>query len=126
MKPISTRLHGYLDYLTGLLLIASPWLFDFAAGGPETWIMVLFGVATIVYSLMTEYELGIARTISMKTHLLIDFINGAILSISPWMFGFADYVYGPHLILGVISMFVSVITSRIPEHGHNHQVRRSF
>ncbi len=29
MKVIDTETHGYLDYVVGALLIASPWIFDF-------------------------------------------------------------------------------------------------
>jgi hypothetical protein len=32
MRIISTRTHGVIDHLTGLLLIAAPWLFGFANG----------------------------------------------------------------------------------------------
>jgi len=36
MRVIETKTHGYMDYLMGVLLIAAPWLFDFARGGAET------------------------------------------------------------------------------------------
>jgi hypothetical protein len=36
MKVISTRTHGIMDYLMGVLLIASPWLFKFSRDGAET------------------------------------------------------------------------------------------
>jgi hypothetical protein len=37
MRFIPTRIHGFLDYAVGVLLIVVPWLFGFAAGGAETW-----------------------------------------------------------------------------------------
>lgn len=36
MRFIPTRTHGLLDYVVGLLLIAAPWVFNFAQGGAET------------------------------------------------------------------------------------------
>ena len=69
---IPTRIHGYLDYLVGLVLIASPWLFGFADGGPEQWIPIILGVAALTYSLMTNYELGAVRVIPMPVHLMLD------------------------------------------------------
>jgi hypothetical protein len=33
MRFISTKTHGVLDYLMGLFLILSPWIFGFANGG---------------------------------------------------------------------------------------------
>jgi hypothetical protein len=100
MRFIETKTHGYLDYIVGLLLIAAPWLFDFDRGGAETWVPVVLGAGTILYSLMTDYEMGTSRQISMRTHLTLDMLAGALLAASPWIFGFADYVWAPHLIVG--------------------------
>lgn len=111
---IPTKVHGYLDYLVGALLIAAPWLFDFAAGGAETWIPVILGAGAIIYSLMTDYEMGVARTISMRTHLTLDMLSGMLLALSPWLFGFADEVYGPHLLLGILEIGATLMTRREP------------
>ncbi len=40
MKIISRKLHGFLDYLVGIVLIAIPLLFGFAGDGPATYIPV--------------------------------------------------------------------------------------
>jgi hypothetical protein len=112
---IPTRIHGYLDYLVGLVLIASPWLFGFADGGPEQWIPIVLGVAALAYSLMTNYELGAMRVIPMPVHLMLDAGSGALLAASPWLFGFADDVWAPHLILGLVEIGAALMTSRTPE-----------
>jgi len=116
MRVIPTRVHGYLDYLVGALLIAAPWLLDFAAGGAETWVPVALGAITILYSLFTDYELGISHQLSMRTHLMLDLLGGLFLAASPWIFGFADYVYLPHLVVGILEILVSLMTKREPEH----------
>lgn len=118
MRFIPTRVHGYLDYIVGALLIASPWLFDFAAGGAETWIPVALGAAALIYSLITDYELGASKTISMRTHLTLDLLSGILLAASPWLFGFADYVWGPHLILGLFEIAAALMTRREPSYRH--------
>jgi hypothetical protein len=120
MRFIPTRIHGVLDYLVGLLLIAAPWLFDFAQGGAETWVPVILGISALIYSLMTDYEMGISRTISMRTHLALDLLSGILLAISPWLFGFAHLVYGPHLFLGIFEIGASLMTKRIPQHERKH------
>ena len=117
MRFIPTRVHGILDYLVGALLIAAPWIFDFAAGGAETWIFVALGAGAIAYSLFTNYELGISRTISMRTHLLLDTLSGVLLAASPWLFGFSDYVWEPHVIFGILEIGVALMTKREPVHG---------
>lgn len=123
MRFISTKVHGALDYLVAILLIASPWLFGFAEGGAETWVPVILGAGTIVYSLLTAYELGAVAAISMKTHLMIDFMAGLVLIVSPWLFGFAEYVWIPHVVFGIVEIGAALMTettpARIP-HSHRH------
>jgi len=114
MKFIGTKTHGYIDYIMGALLIAAPWIFDFDRGGAETWVPVILGAGVILYSLLTDYELGASHQISMRTHLMLDFIGGALLAASPWIFGFADYVWQPHLILGILEIGAALFTKTVP------------
>src|SRR4051812_47089567 len=88
MRVIPTRVHGVLDYVVGALLIAAPWLFHFNEGGAETWVPVVLGAGAILYSLCTDYELGLLRLIPMATHLMLDLGSGVLLALSPWLFGF--------------------------------------
>jgi hypothetical protein len=78
-----------------------------------------------LYSLFTDYEWGVARKLSMPTHLMLDLLSGAFLAASPWVFGFAEYVYLPHLIFGLLEMGVSLMTKRQPESIKNLQGRHS-
>ena len=107
----------------GIVLIASPWLFDFADGGAAQWLPVILGASMIVLALMTDYELVAVRKISMRTHLMIDLLSGLLLAASPWIFSFADYVWEPHLILGLIEVGAALMTKREPsgEKGHHHR-----
>ncbi len=114
MRFIPTRVHGYLDYLVGALLIVAPWLLGFAAGGAETWIPVILGVGVIVYSLLTDYELGVSRVIPMSTHLWLDALGGLLLAVSPWLFGYNDLVWAPHLIVGLLEIGLSLFTHTAP------------
>lgn len=114
MRIFSTRVHGVLDYLMAALLIASPWIFGFARGGAETWVPVVFGAAVIVYSVLTDYELGLVRRIQMPVHLWLDGIGGLALAISPWVLAFDEHVWVPHLALGAISVVVAFLSDTIP------------
>jgi hypothetical protein len=120
MRFIETKTHGYLDYMMGALLIAAPWIFDFDRGGAETWVPVILGIAMIGLALLTDYEMGASRKISMRTHLMIDLISGALLAASPWLFGFADYVWEPHLILGILEIGAALTTKLHPADERNH------
>lgn len=114
MRFIPTRTHAIMDYLMGVVLIIAPWIFGFALGGAETWVPVILGIATLVYSLMTDYEFSLTRRIPMPTHLGLDLGAGLFLAVSPWLFGFADVVWGPHVILGLIEIVASLTTHKVP------------
>lgn len=114
MKFIPTRVHGILDYLVGIVLIAAPWMLGFAEGGAETIVPVVLGAGLILYSLFTDYELGAVRVIPMSTHLVLDVIGGILLAISPWLFNFDNVVVAPHLIIGLLEIGAGVMTYTIP------------
>lgn len=124
MRIIPTRVHGYIDYLFGILLIASPWLFGFAVGGVAQWLPVVLGASVIVYSLLTDYELGLSPTISMPVHLGIDVLGGILLAASPWLFGFADVVFWPHLVFGLVEIATALMTKTRPERARVDVVER--
>lgn len=108
---ISTKVHGILDYLMGIVLILLPFLFDFPEGA-ATVLPIVLGAGTIVYSLMTNYEYGLMKLIPMKTHLSIDLMAGLLLLLAPWLFGFAGEVLWPFVVLGLFEIVASVMTTR--------------
>jgi hypothetical protein len=112
MKRINTKVHAMLDYLFGILLIGSPWLLNFADGGPAQQIAVAIGALTIVMALFTKYEFSIFKVIGMNAHLTIDFLAGIILAASPWLFHFNEKVYLPHVIFGIVELIVVLCSER--------------
>ena len=110
MRFISTKAHGVIDYLVGIILIAAPWLLGFADNTAATYIPVALGVMALLYSLCTAYELGVIKLLSMPAHLAIDLLSGILLAASPWLFGFSDNVYVPHLVFGILEIGASLMT----------------
>lgn len=115
IKIINSKIHGILDYLVSLILIISPWLLEFADGKSEMFLPIILGISSIIYSLFTKYELGVLRILPFKTHLAFDTLSGILLSSSPWIFGFADVVYLPHLIFGILEISVVSLSKTEPE-----------
>lgn len=111
---ISSKTHAVLDYLMGALLIAAPWLLGFADNSAATVVPVVLGASTIVYSLLTDYEYSLAPVFSFKAHLTIDFMAGLLLLVSPWLFGFSDKVFWPHVILGAFELIAVLLTKKTP------------
>jgi hypothetical protein len=110
MHIISRRIHGVIDYLVGLVLIFSPKILGFDPSGPESRVMHVLGIVAVVYSLCTRYELGLLKLFSFRAHLALDVVHGLVLATSPWLFGFADRVWKPHLLLGLLEFAVIAMT----------------
>lgn len=117
MRFIPTRTHGVLDYVVGALLIVVPYLLGFADGTAAQWVPQLLGLVAIGGAMMTDYELGVMRVIPMPVHLGIDIASGVLLAASPWLFGFADRVFWPHLVVGVMEIGAGLMTRTVPEDG---------
>ncbi len=114
MRFIPTRIHGWWDYAVGLLLVVSPWLMGFTLSSLETSVPVVLGLTVIVYSLFTDYEAGMLRRLPMRTHLAFDFVTGLVLAVSPWLFGFSQAAWLPHLVMGLFVMAAALTTSAVP------------
>jgi len=114
MRFIPTRIHGFLDYIVGIVLIIAPGLLGFRRDGAETWVAVILGIAALLYSLFTRYELGLFKVISVPAHLTLDVISGIVLALSPWLFGFANVVWAPHVIIGLFEIAAGLMTQRHP------------
>jgi hypothetical protein len=111
MKIIDTKTHGYMDYIMGIFLLASPSLFSLNVNAIESTVFYIIGVTAIIYSLLTNYELGFLKIIPMKGHLALDIFSGIFLAASPWLLGFAEIVYMPHLVLGIIEIGAALFTT---------------
>jgi hypothetical protein len=114
MRFISTRTHGVLDYVVGAFLIVAPYLLGFADGTAAQWIPQILGAAAIGAGLLTDYELAAVRIIPMPVHLFLDIASGLLLAASPWIFGFADRIWLPHLVFGLFEIGAGLMTQTRP------------
>jgi SPW repeat len=115
MRFIPTRLHAPLDYIVGAGLIAAPWIFQFSEHTTPTVLSIVLGIGLIDYSLITNYELGVWKVAPMAVHNLFDILAGALLAVSPWLFGFADEganVWAPFLVVGLAAIFLGLTTKQ--------------
>ena len=114
MELIPTKLHGILDYASGALFLAAPWVFGFADNKAATSVAVGTGAAVLGLSAFTDYEAGVARKIPMSTHLTIDTVTGAAVALSPWLFGFAKRTAWPHVVFGLLEVGAGMLTQKSP------------
>lgn len=114
MQFLPTKIHGILDYLVGIALIAAPTLFGFRdVGGPAVAIPTVIGIVLIVYSIFTNYEWGVIKKVPMGYHLLVDYLASGFLALSPFVFGFVDQglnAWLPHTVVGLTVIAVVMVS----------------
>jgi SPW repeat len=123
IRFVPTRIHGVFDYIGGIGLISAPFLFGFiGVGGMAVIVPIVLGIGLILYSLLTNYELGIPslKFIPMSYHLIFDFVAAAFIAVSPFLFGFyhnAPNVWLPHLISGIVVIVLVLVSQVQPQMG---------
>jgi hypothetical protein len=76
-KPISTKAHGFIDYMTAGLLGTLPRALGWSR--QVTHLLDAAACTTVVYSALTRYELGLVKALPMKAHLGIDALQGGAM-----------------------------------------------
>jgi hypothetical protein len=118
MRFLPTKIHGLLDYLVGVALIAAPNLFRFAGvGGAAVWVPRVLGIGLIAYSFFTNYEWGVVKVLPMGYHLVVDAVAAAFLAASPFLFSFTHHginAWLPHVVVGVTVLAVVAVSQTHP------------
>jgi len=113
MKIINTRMHGIFDYAAGIILIL-PWIAGYFQNGSDTWMLALTGLATIILSIFTDYEMGLIKVFPMKVHLFVDVVAALFLISVPFLFPLVHYyLYWP-VFLGIGELVIIVLSSSKP------------
>jgi hypothetical protein len=81
LKPFSRSAHGMLDYLTVGTLLALPRVMRLNRS--VTGLLTGAAVSTLIYSLLTRYELGLVKTLPFSAHLSLDALSGVSLATAP-------------------------------------------
>lgn len=123
IRILPTSVHAGIDYLSSALLLSAPAYLDLNTTGTETWTCVAWAAIATGYSILTRYEGGLVYALPMRTHLALDAVWGMSLAASPWLLGFADKVWLPHVAFGLLGIAASLITKPKPFANQDH-IRR--
>jgi hypothetical protein len=110
--PIPLNLHAALEPLIAVVIIAAPWLFQFSETTTATVICVVVGVVILLVGSMTDWRMSLVRLIPLRVHLMGDLVIGAVLVLTPLIFGFSDEG-GPTrfmVIAGVLELMTALMT----------------
>jgi len=110
MHLLSKRAHGVLDYLLGVIMVVSPWLFGFSNWTMASCVVILMGCSLIGYSVFTAYELSIAKLIPFNVHLTLDLFSALFLFVCAFWVSFRHPIAWPLLIFAVIEIATVIFT----------------
>jgi hypothetical protein len=108
MRFLPTRLHGVLDYVVGLIVIALP--IAFALQGAALLALVGLGAFAIGYSLLTDYELGVVRFLRVRFHLCLDSAFGIAMLLTPTIIGLPPALHLLVYAIGILAIILAGIT----------------
>jgi len=77
MKFISPKIHGIVDFLVVLFLLASPMLFGM--NGLLAIFTYALGIIHLTLTLLTDFSAGVLKLIPLKVHGIIELIVGIAL-----------------------------------------------
>jgi hypothetical protein len=108
-KPISTRVHGLIDY--SWAATATSWS-KRADGATATARLLRYAAATATASsFATNYETGVVRVLPMRTHLAMDFALSAVLIAAPLFLPRHERSYARFpVMLGAIGLVAGLLT----------------
>jgi hypothetical protein len=107
-KPISSRVHGMVDYATGAALLALPNLLGWH-GGAATLARTM-GLGTLAYSALTDYELGLQKLVPFPAHLALDGLSAATFLAAPLLLGERSSVRGVLLGIGLFELAATLLS----------------
>jgi hypothetical protein len=111
---ISLRTHNILDYVFGVVLMVSPFLFGFSQIDAATNLFMVGGIALIVYSLITNYYYSIAKILPLGVHMTMDAVLGIIVILAPAMFDYRELLsngqYALHIVFGLGAVGLVALT----------------
>jgi hypothetical protein len=108
MRFIPTMLHGLADYLVGIVVIALPFYFGWTDAPRNTFLAL--GAFVILYSLVTDYELGLLRYLRIRFHLLLDALFGIAMLAAPTLLDLPADARTPVYAIGVLALLLVFVT----------------
>jgi hypothetical protein len=114
MRVLSSKTHTIIGLLVGVILLFAPQIFAFSDNRTAASLAIGVGAFILLSELVTTSPVSLLKLVPMRVHLVLDYLTGAFLVLSPWLFGFADSaanVWLPHLIVGILVVGYALITN---------------
>jgi hypothetical protein len=102
--------------VAAVIFIAAPFVFGFDSDA-ATAVSIVVGVALLVITASSDLPTGLAKTLPVTIHAVIDLIAAVFLIAAPFLFGFTDEAAPTafFIILGVAHLLLTIGTRFLPE-----------
>jgi len=111
---LNLKTHNIIDYVTGVLLLFVPALFNFELIDAARNLFLLVGLLLIGYSLLTNYYYSVLKLIPLGAHMTLDAALGVIVILAPWVLGYRNLLSGGqelvHYVLGLAVIGLVALT----------------
>ena len=116
LAVIPLFLHGAIEYLAGLALVLSPFIFGFDENGFATTTAVVLGVLVLLVALVSDTPVSAARVVPMSIHEGFDFLVALALILFPFVTEITDDHGTATLFFVVLGVahFVITLATRFP------------
>lgn len=114
MKFITSKTHIIIGLFVGVLLLLAPTLFGFTGNQTASAVPVYIGIFIILSELTTTSQLSPLKLVPMRIHIVMDYLTGIFLALSPWLFGFANapaHAWVPHVVAGILTVGYALMTN---------------
>jgi hypothetical protein len=107
--------HGIVEFGVGALSIVAPFLFSFDSDVAKV-VSILLGAGIIVMAFMTDAPTGVARTLPIASHVVLDYVLSLFLLVAPFVFSFSDDARATayFIVLGVGYLLLTLVTRYRP------------
>jgi hypothetical protein len=111
---IPLKVHNVLDYVIGVALALSPYVFGFSDVTAARNVFLVLGIGLIAYSSITNYYYSVAKIIPLGVHMVLDALAGIVLILSPALFGYRDLItdgqFALHFVMGIGTLGLVALT----------------
>ena len=114
--PVPVFVHGVIEYVAGVLLIAAPFVLAFDSD-TATGISIAIGVVVLVVTASTAMSTGLVKSIPVQAHVVLDYVLAIFLIAAPFILGFSDdgTAAGFFIVIGVVHLLLTIATRFVVE-----------
>jgi hypothetical protein len=113
--PIPPLVHGVLDYVYAVVLIAAPFVLNFDDDTAIA-LSIALGLLALILGAFTAWTTGIVKSIPVVVHTMLDYVLSIFLIAAPFLLGFNkdDTASAFFVVLGILGLVLTIATRYLP------------